>query len=119
MFELKVKDKTIPLNWGTWSMHEFTKEKNLTIQEFFQVLSNSQIDLGNIVSFIFIGYKHAALVNKVELEYTEFDVFEWIDEMGGMLDINGQVMEYTKYIITRTTAIVSKEEVKVEKKKTK
>jgi hypothetical protein len=39
--------------------------------------------------------------------------------MGGMLDINGQVMEYTKYIITRTTAIVSKKEVKVEKKKTK
>jgi hypothetical protein len=119
MFELKIKDKTIPLNWGTWSMHEFTKEKNLTIQEFFQVLSNSQIDLGNIVSFIFIGYKHAALVNKVELEYTEFDVYEWLDEMGGMLDVNGQVMGYMKYIISSTTAVVSKKETTVEKKKGK
>jgi hypothetical protein len=119
MFQLQIKDKTIPLNWGTWSMHEFTKEKNLTIQDFFQILSNSKIDIGNIVSFIYIGYKHASLINKTEVEYTEFDVFEWLDEMGGMLDINGQVMEYTKYIISRTTAVVSKKVVEVEKKKGK
>jgi hypothetical protein len=36
-----------------------------------------------------------------------------------MLDINGQVMEYTKYIISRTTAVVSKKVVEVEKKKGK
>ena len=119
MFELKVNEKTIPLKWGTWSMHEFTKEKNITIQDFFQVLSGSQIDIGNIVSFIFIGYKHAALSNKEELVYTEFDVYEWLDEMGGMLDINGQVMEYTKYIISATTAVVSKKVVEGEKKKAK
>jgi hypothetical protein len=39
--------------------------------------------------------------------------------MGGMLDINGQVMGYTKYIISRTTAIVSKKMVEGEKKKGK
>jgi hypothetical protein len=119
MFELKLKDKTIPLQWGTWSMHEFTKEKNLTIQEFFQVLGNSTIDLGNMVSFIYVGYKHAALSSNKEFEYTEFNVYEWLDEMGGMLDVEGQVMKYLKYIVSTTTLIVSKKEVVTEKKKAK
>lgn len=119
MFELKLKDKTIPLKWGTWSMHEFTKDKNLTIQEFFQVLGNSQIDLGNIVTFIYVGYKHAAQSTNQELQYTPSDVFDWLDEMGGMLDVDGQVMNYLKYIVSTTTLIVSKKEVVTEKKKAK
>lgn len=119
MFELKLKDKTIPLKWGTWSMHEFTKEKNISIQEFFQVLSNSTIDLGNMVSFIYIGYKHSVLSSNGQLEYTEFNVYEWLDEMGGMLDVDGQVMNYLKYVVSTTTLIVSKKEKEPEKKKTK
>lgn len=120
MFELKVKDKIIPLYWGTWAMHQFTKQKGtvsengvitpLALDQYFQLLSNPTIDLSNTISFLFIGYQSACMKNKTPIEYSEFDVYEWLDELGGLLDTNGPVMEYMKYIVSETVVLLSKKE---------
>jgi len=120
MFELKVKDKVIPLKWGTWAMYEFSKEKGsinergekvpLSMNDYFKLLSSPNVDLSNIISFISIGYKSACVSNKTQIEYTEAEVYDWLDEIGGILDSNGQVMEYMKYIVSETVVLLSKKQ---------
>jgi hypothetical protein len=53
---------------------------------------------------------------EVEEEYTESDVCDWIDEVGSIFNSEGQLLEYIKYIVSKTT---NNEQIKdsVEKKK--
>ena len=117
MFELKLNNKTIQLKWGTWSMREFCKAKDITIDKYFEFLGSNQYDLDNIVKLIHIGYKSACISNKQEVEYTEDDVCDWIDEIGGVFDDKGSVIEYVKYIISTTVITVQGNTPKSEKKK--
>jgi len=116
MFQLKLNDKTINLKWGTWAMREFCIENNLTIDKYFELLSNSQYDLNLFVNMVYIGYKSACATNKQEIEYSEIDVCDWIDELGGLYNTEGQIMEYVKYVISTTVTTV-KGVAKDEKKK--
>jgi hypothetical protein len=38
-FELKLSEKTVVLEWGTYSMKRFCEFKNLTISKFIEWLS--------------------------------------------------------------------------------
>ena len=106
MFQLKLNNKTINLKWGTWSMREFCIEYNLTIDKYFELLSKSQYDLNLFVKMVYIGYKSACVSNKQDIEYTETDVCDWIDELGGLFNSEGQIMEYVKYVISTTVTTV-------------
>ena len=106
MFELKLNDKTIQLKWGTWSMREFCKVKEITIDKYFEYLGSNQYDLDNIVKLIHIGYKSACISNKQEIEFAEDDVCDWIDEIGGLFNAEGQVLLYLKYIVENTVLAV-------------
>jgi hypothetical protein len=106
MFELRINNKTIQLKWGTWSMWEFCKAKEITIDKYFEVLGNNQYDLDNIVKLIHIGYKSACMTNKQEIEFTEDDVCDWIDDIGGIFNPEGQILLYLKYIVENTVTAV-------------
>jgi hypothetical protein len=106
MFELRLNNNTIQLKWGTWSMREFCNEQNITIDKYFEVLGNNQFDLDIIVKLIYIGYKSACLTNKQEIEYTENDVCDWMDEIGSIFQSEGQVLAYLKYIVQNTITAV-------------
>ena len=117
MFELKLNNKTIPLKWGTWSMREFCVANNIGIDKYFELLGKSQFDLDLVVRMIHIGYKSACVSNKEAVEYTEDDVCDWLDEIGGVFDDKGSVIEYVKYIISTTVITVQGNTPKSEKKK--
>lgn len=106
MFELKLNNKTIPLKWGTWAMREFCLANNIGIDKYFELLGRTQFDLDLVVKMIHIGYKSACVSNKQDVEYTETDVCDWIDELGGLFNTEGQIMEYVKYIISTTVTTV-------------
>jgi hypothetical protein len=116
MFELKLNNKTIQLKWGTWAMREFCAIKNINIDKYFELLGKSQYDLDILVKMIYIGYKSACVSNKQEVEFTEDDVCDWIDELGGIYNTEGQFIEYVKYIVSNTVTTVQGV-VKEEKKK--
>ena len=99
-------NNTIQLKWGTWSMREFCNERNITIDKYFEVLGNNQFDLDIIVKLIYIGYKSACISNKQEVEYTENDVCDWMDEIGSIFQPDGQVLAYLKYIVQNTITAV-------------
>jgi len=116
MFELKLNNKTIPLKWGTWAMREFCVANNIGIDKYFELLGKTQFDLDLVVKMIYIGYKSACVSNKQDVEYTENDVCDWIDEIGGLFNTEGQFIEFVKYIISTTVTTVQGT-VKEEKKK--
>jgi hypothetical protein len=117
MFQLKVNNKTINLKWGTWSMREFCTEQNITIDKYFELLGNTHLNLDIIVKMFYIGYKSACISNKEAVEYTELDICDWIDDLGGIFNSEGQFIEYVKYIVSQTVTTVQGTAVKEEKKK--
>jgi hypothetical protein len=116
MFQLKVNNKTIPLKWGTWAMREFCVERGITIDKYFELLGKSQFDLDLVVKMFYIGYKSACISSKQPIEYTEIDVCDWIDELGGIYQPEGQFFEFIKYIVSQTVTTVQGN-VKTEEKK--
>jgi hypothetical protein len=116
MFDLKINNNTIPLKWGTWSMREFCLEREITIDKYFELLGKSQFDLDLVVKMFYIGYKSACISNKQPIEYTEIEVCDWIDELGGIYQPEGQFFEFIKYVVSQTVTTVQGN-VKEEKKK--
>ena len=106
MYQLKLKNNNINLKWGTWAMREFCVKNNVTIDKYFELLGKSQFDLDLIVQMVYIGYKSACVSNKEEILFTEVDVCDWIDELGGLYNTEGQIMEYVKYVISTTVTTV-------------
>jgi len=107
MYKLELNNKTIDLKWGTWAMREFCKDKGITIDQYFELIGNTVLDLDTIVRLIYSGYKSACNSNKKPIEYTESDVCDWLDELGGMFAADGPLMGYFKYIIENTVTAVS------------
>lgn len=116
MFQLNVNNKTIPLKWGTWAMREFCVERGITIDKYFELLGKSQFDLDLVVKMFYIGYKSACISNKQPIEYTEVDVCDWIDQLEGIYQPEGQFFEFIKYIVSTTVTTVQGN-VKTEEKK--
>lgn len=119
MFKFKTNNNTIDLKWGTWAMMEFTRVNNITIDEYFKVLASAQTKLDVIVQVVYIGYKAACISNKQDVEFTEADACDWIDEAGGIFKPDGQIVEYLKYVVETTVHSVqgvTKDEKKKPKK---
>ena len=127
MFELRLNNKTIPLKWGTWAMREFCitrgtfNEKNelipLSINKYFELFTNTNFDIDTIIKLIYIGYKSNCISNKINIEYDEVDVCNWLDEIGSIFNVEGQVIEYMKYIMETTVINIRGNQKEEEKKK--
>jgi hypothetical protein len=116
MFELRLNNKTILLNWGTLAMRLFTTKNNTDISGYFELMAKAGNDINTLVSLVHCGYSAACMKNNQEIEYTENDVCDWIDEIGGVFKPEGQLVDFIKFIIDKTIINVSNE-VKEEKKK--
>ena len=105
MFELKLQNKTISLKWGTWAMRracELAGEdgKPLPLQDFFDSLLGSSYDFRKIAIFL---QSAAESANRGPVEYTEHDYGDWLDECGGILAQEGQIIDFFNYVIKATT----------------
>jgi hypothetical protein len=116
MFELRLNNKTILLNWGTLAMRLFTTKNNTDISGYFELMSKAGNDLNTLISLVHCGYEAACIKNNQPIEYTENDVCDWIDEIGGVFKTEGQLVNFIKFIVDKTILNVSNE-VKEEKKK--
>jgi hypothetical protein len=116
MFELRLNNKTILLNWGTLAMRLFTTKNNTDISGYFELMGKAGNDINTLVSLVHCGYEAACIKNNLPIEYTENDVCDWIDEVGGVFKTEGQLVDFIKFIIDKTILNVTNE-VKEEKKK--
>ena len=49
------------------------------------------------ILLIFVGYKSACNSNKQSVEFDENDVCDWVDELGGIFDEKGSVIEIPSF----------------------
>jgi len=115
MFELKLNNKTIQLKWGTWAIREYCIARGIEPNEYFSDLSKSDLDIDKIIKMVYAGYKSACVSNKQEIEYTEADACDWIDEEGSIFNPDSKILVYLRYIIDNTITTV--QGVKKEEKK--
>ena len=110
MFELKLTSGTIQLKWGYYAMKQFCAKHNLKPTEYFLMLSQGDGILNYVTDFLQIGAEYAALKTNNGKDYSEVEVCEWIDEVGGV-KAEGVIMDYLKYVIaSHTTNLSEKEE---------
>ena len=107
MYNLVLKNNTIHLKWGTWAMRRFTEKHNVTIDGYFDVLTKASYDLSTLIQLVHIGYESACVSNKEEIKFTEDDVCDWIDEIGGVFQQEGPLVDYIKYIVNNTLVQVN------------
>ena len=100
MFEFKLKDKTIPLKWGTWSMKRFCEIKGITIGQYFDIIGGGNISLEDVIVILQAA---AEMATKGTVKFTEFEVCEWIDEDGGIVNPNGQIKAFFQWIVDSHT----------------
>lgn len=100
MFEFKLKDKTIPLKWGTWSMKRFCEIKGITIGQYFDIIGSGNISLEDVIVILQAA---AEMATKGTVKFTEFEVCDWIDEDGGIVNPNGQIKAFFQWIVDSHT----------------
>lgn len=106
MFEFKLKDKTIPLKWGTWSMKRFCEIKGITIGQYFDIIGSGNISLEDVIVILQAA---AEMATKGTVKFTEFEVCEWIDEDGGIVNPNGQIKAFFQWIVDSHTVNTSEQ----------
>lgn len=104
MFEFKLKDKTVPLKWGTWSMKRFCEIKGITIGQYFDIIGGGNIVLEDVIVILQAA---AEMATKGTVKFTEFEVCEWIDEDGGIVNPNGQIKSFFQWIVDSHTVNTS------------
>lgn len=98
MFELKLKETTIPLRWGTWAMKRFCELEKKNLMELINVLSSGVYDLDTIVHIVQASAESGYKSLKKPIDFEEFDICNWIDEVGGLTAKDGQLVEFMKYM---------------------
>ena len=99
MFELRLNNNiTIPLKWGTWAMKRFCELENKTLVELINVLSSGNYDLSTIVNIITSAAESGYKSLQKPIDFNEYMVCEWIDEVGGLTAKEGQLIAFMKYM---------------------
>jgi hypothetical protein len=98
MFELKTDNNTIYLKWGTWAMKRFCELENKNLMQLIEVLSGGIYDLDTIVHIVQAAAESGYKSLKKPIDFDEFDVCEWIDQVGGLSAKDGQLVEFMKYM---------------------
>lgn len=109
MFVLKAGSKTIQLNWGTWAMKRFCELKGINIVDYFDIIGSGNIQLADVITIIQAAAEHAS---KGTVKYTEFEVCEWIDEDGGIVNPDGQIKKFFEWIAEQHIVKATTEEEK-------
>jgi hypothetical protein len=117
MFELRLNNNTIPLQWGTWAMKRFCELEDKTLMELISVLSSGSFELKTIINIVIASAESGYKTIKKPIDFDEFDVCNWIDEVGGLSSKKGQLVEYMKYMQDSMTPDLKKDNKEDSKKK--
>jgi hypothetical protein len=114
-----LKDKQT--KWGLWSMRKCAQKRGLTVDQFFQDIAKLAegnevtVDylLGLVADMIWAAHLHAT-----GKELTEQEVFDLIDECGGIAAVNGEELNgFLNYVAGTMANGATKEEGEGDKKK--
>lgn len=80
-FEITLDDgKVIKGKFGTWALRRLTDKRGATLQESGAILNT----LPGLLDYILYAVEYVSRKNQQGFAYSDIDVSEWIDEMGGI-----------------------------------
>ena len=83
-FELTLSDgKKIPMRFCTWSLKRFCQLQKIGPSEIGEALSG-ETSLDAIVNLLRSAAEYPLYSQGITPEFTEIEVCDWIDDMGGM-----------------------------------
>lgn len=74
--------KTIELRFCTWSLRQYCQDRNASFSDL--QISLTEMGYDELVDFILAAAEYKYYKEGKECPYDEFDVSEWIDELGGL-----------------------------------
>lgn len=86
-FEIILNGKTIAGKYCTWSMVRFAQIKNMSWKQVGEYLEKDQSPEDTALS-ILCAIEYKSRKNREPFTYTELDLWEWCDEMGGVMSVN-------------------------------
>lgn len=101
MIEFEIEGKKRGFRFGTYTFRIINEllGRDVPIEEVFKRLEDSDVPLVEkfdyTVKFCLACAKHYAMTKKQEIDFTEFDVSEWIDELG-MTTVQKHMAELVK-----------------------
>lgn len=99
MFELRLNNNNkIPLKWGTWAMKRFCELENKSLLELINILSSGSFELGTIVHIIQASAESGCKTLQKPIDFTDVEVCDWIDEVGGLSAKDGQLIDFIKFM---------------------
>lgn len=84
--EIELSDgKKIGLRFSTWTIKRFCElNGNLTLPQYLQKVVENEFTMAELISLILCGAETYCKSKKMPFAYTDFDVSEWIDDLGGI-----------------------------------
>lgn len=70
--------------YSLWSVKRFCDKKKLTLSQLNDYLNADNIGLGDLCDIILGAVEHSQREAGQPFKYTDFDVCNWIDELGGI-----------------------------------
>jgi hypothetical protein len=86
-FQIHVQDsegpKTVNLRFCTWSLIRFTERAQISLQQMLEGLGSS-LQYNHMLTLILSAAEWEYRKAPNDFPYTEDDVYEWIDALGGL-----------------------------------
>ena len=83
-YTINLEDGTkIPIRFTTWGFRRLSEEKGQSVDEFEKTLKGGLLTTEDLVRLIYYAALWVANSQKKDFTYTEFDVWNWIDGVGG------------------------------------
>lgn len=84
--KVKIGGQLRPIKFGTNATHLFCQQRGIKLSEFNELfnaekLAKLEIDGSEIRDLIWAGLKAAALSNGEDVDFTEWTVGDWIDDL--------------------------------------
>jgi hypothetical protein len=89
VFEIKREDGTVITGqYSLWSVKRFCDKKSLTLSQLETYLSAQNITMDDMCLLILCAVEYVSRKNKHGFSFTDIDVCDWIDELGGLQSDN-------------------------------
>lgn len=115
MFVIKLSDREVKLEWGTYAMFLFCEAngengKPLPLSGLLDIYDSNTFSLKHVITMVQAAYKSAN-----DLELSTKEAAQMIDEGGGLSNNDSQILAFIKYMNKNSQPDITEED-KGEKK---
>lgn len=106
MNTIKIGEKERPIKFGIYAFKLYAQLKGITVDDVFSKLEKFGTE--EIMTLSFCGFKYGAMKQGVDIDFTEDDIWMWVDE-------NPEILERIMLVLSESMPQADKKKVSKEK----